>query len=187
MWFLGVILFFFHLVSVPPPPPPPPPPWALQIDLLMNLFEFLFVCAVQALYQDTHPDYLNYIYLISPISFLIINPIGFTLMEIHRHRTLQVAPASSEATGEASSRRQRQDSTRSTDSAMSQSQRVFGPSGDGEGARGEQRTWGKALVLVIRGVALNPIVFMTAVGIAGNFIFNQKVPVILDNILLVLG
>lgn len=143
------------------------------------------MCAVQALYQNTHPEYLNYIYLISPISLLILNPIGFTLMEIHRHYALQTVPATSGATGEVNGRRQRQDSTRSTDST--QSGRSYGSSADGEGVQGEQRTWGKALVQVAKGVLFNPIVFMTAIGIAGNFIFNQKVPVILDNILMVLG
>ena len=37
------------------------------------------------------------------------------------------------------------------------------------------------------GVATNPIVFMTALGIMANFIFKQKVPSYLDNILTVLG
>ena len=37
------------------------------------------------------------------------------------------------------------------------------------------------------GVVTNPIVFMTALGIIANFIFKQKVPSYLDNILTVLG
>ena len=37
------------------------------------------------------------------------------------------------------------------------------------------------------GVITNPIVFMTVLGIIANFIFKQKVPSYLDNILTVLG
>ena len=37
------------------------------------------------------------------------------------------------------------------------------------------------------GVVTNPIVFMTALGIIANFVFKQKVPSYLDNILTVLG
>ena len=37
------------------------------------------------------------------------------------------------------------------------------------------------------GVITNPIVFMTVLGIIANFVFEQKVPLYLDNILTVLG
>ena len=37
------------------------------------------------------------------------------------------------------------------------------------------------------GVVTNPIVFMTVLGIIANFVFKQKVPSYLDNILTVLG
>jgi predicted permease len=36
---------------------------------------------VNAIYNETHPDYLHYIYLIAPISLCILNPIAFLLME----------------------------------------------------------------------------------------------------------
>ena len=36
---------------------------------------------VSAVYGETHPDYLNYIYLIAPISLCILNPIAFLMME----------------------------------------------------------------------------------------------------------
>ncbi|KAL4221937.1 hypothetical protein ACF0H5_017989 [Mactra antiquata] len=41
---------------------------------------------LQALYSSTNPEYLQYIYLIAPISLVILNPIGFTLLEIHRRK-----------------------------------------------------------------------------------------------------
>lgn len=39
---------------------------------------------VEALYQNTHPEYLQYIYLAAPVSLIILNPIGFTLCEIQK-------------------------------------------------------------------------------------------------------
>jgi len=37
---------------------------------------------VEALYSQSHPTYKAYLYLLAPISLVILNPIGFTLMEI---------------------------------------------------------------------------------------------------------
>jgi hypothetical protein len=39
---------------------------------------------VKALYSESNPEYLQYIYLIAPISLLFLNPVGFTMLEIHR-------------------------------------------------------------------------------------------------------
>ena len=38
---------------------------------------------IKALYQVSNPDYLHYVYLISPISLCFLNPIGFFLLEIN--------------------------------------------------------------------------------------------------------
>lgn len=95
---------------------------------------------VLALYSETHPEYLKYIYLVAPISFCILNPIGFVLLEIQKRRT------------------------------------------------SEHHDGGcKVLWHVVKGVITNPIVFMTVIGIIGNFAFSQKVPVVLDGILTLLG
>ncbi|KAK7474300.1 hypothetical protein BaRGS_00034435, partial [Batillaria attramentaria] len=154
----------------------------------------------QALYQSTNPEYLNYIYLISPISLLLLNPIGFTLMEIHRHRSRHALTSTDPTHSAEGSRdsgaehgegdkavtgnghkpsRTHQDSTRSNGS-------LTGNMAQGGGSVAPP-TMGKAALQVAKGVLLNPIVFMTAIGIAGNFIFHQKVPSILDDILEVLG
>ncbi|CAG5127485.1 unnamed protein product, partial [Candidula unifasciata] len=98
---------------------------------------------VQALYGKTHPEYLKYLYLIAPISLVLLNPIGFTLMEIHKHHAIH-------------------DESR------------------GQGFR-------RATMHVLKGVVMNPIVFMTVIGVAGNFIFSGSVPDIIDGILSVLG
>uniref|UniRef100_A0A3Q3VL44 DEP domain-containing protein n=1 Tax=Mola mola TaxID=94237 RepID=A0A3Q3VL44_MOLML len=41
---------------------------------------------VEALYQSTYPEYLQYIYLVAPISLIVLNPIGFVLCEIQEWR-----------------------------------------------------------------------------------------------------
>ncbi|XP_058472121.1 integral membrane protein GPR155 [Solea solea] len=39
---------------------------------------------VEALYQNTHPEYLQYIYLVAPVSLMLLNPIGFAFCEIQK-------------------------------------------------------------------------------------------------------
>ncbi|KAF3694855.1 Integral membrane protein GPR155 G-protein coupled receptor PGR22 [Channa argus] len=38
----------------------------------------------EALYQSTYPEYLQYIYLVAPVSLMLLNPIGFALCEIQK-------------------------------------------------------------------------------------------------------
>ncbi|XP_061735993.1 lysosomal cholesterol signaling protein [Nerophis ophidion] len=39
---------------------------------------------VKALYQSTYPEYLQYIYLVAPVSLMLLNPIGFTFCEVQK-------------------------------------------------------------------------------------------------------
>ncbi|NXX82274.1 GP155 protein, partial [Urocolius indicus] len=39
---------------------------------------------VEALYQNTYPEYLQYIYLVAPISLMMLNPLGFIFCEIQK-------------------------------------------------------------------------------------------------------
>uniref|UniRef100_A0A665WXZ7 DEP domain-containing protein n=1 Tax=Echeneis naucrates TaxID=173247 RepID=A0A665WXZ7_ECHNA len=39
---------------------------------------------VEALYQNTYPEYLQYIYLVAPVSLMLLNPIGFAFCEIQK-------------------------------------------------------------------------------------------------------
>lgn len=41
---------------------------------------------VEALYQTTYPKYLQYIYLVAPVSLMMLNPLGFVLCEIQKWR-----------------------------------------------------------------------------------------------------
>lgn len=43
-----------------------------------------YFLTVEALYQSTYPEYLQYIYLVAPVSLMILNPIGFALCEIQK-------------------------------------------------------------------------------------------------------
>uniref|UniRef100_A0A8C9Z9U9 G protein-coupled receptor 155 n=1 Tax=Sander lucioperca TaxID=283035 RepID=A0A8C9Z9U9_SANLU len=52
---------------------------------------------VDALYRSTYPEYLQYIYLVAPVSLMLLNPIGFALCEVqkwkqasHSHSTLGI-------------------------------------------------------------------------------------------------
>lgn len=114
------------------------------------LFNYFFL-AVQSLYADTHPEYLKYIYLIAPISVIVLNPIGFVLLEIQNHREREAENSSVEIKGEGS--------------CMPLSIGLH----------------------VIKGVVTNPIVFMTVIGIIGNFVFHRNIPDVLSDILDVFG
>lgn len=153
---------------------------------------------LQPLYQETHPDYLNYIYLIAPISLCILNPFGFILMEIHRRKLAHQIDANKQEHGDATNgsagvdhspeRRCSQVSQRH--SSGSEGGKGTWPESDGRGSGNkpqEEPSLVRGVLHVAKGVFLNPIVFMTAIGIVGNFIFKQKVPSILDDILVVLG
>lgn len=39
---------------------------------------------VEALYKNTYPEYLQYIYLVAPISLMLLNPIGFAFCEVQK-------------------------------------------------------------------------------------------------------
>lgn len=93
--------------------------------------------AVEALYQTTYPEYLQYIYLVAPVSLMMLNPIGFIFCEIQKWKDTQ------------------------------------NPS------RNKVKIVGLGLLHVLQ----NPIVFMVFIGIAFNFILDQKVPEYMENFL----
>lgn len=39
---------------------------------------------VDALYHISHPDYTQYLYLVAPVSLMLLNPVGFALCELQR-------------------------------------------------------------------------------------------------------
>jgi predicted permease len=44
----------------------------------------LILPIIDAVYKQSHPEYSRYVYLITPISLVILNPIGFVLIEIQK-------------------------------------------------------------------------------------------------------
>ncbi|XP_016061770.1 PREDICTED: integral membrane protein GPR155 isoform X2 [Miniopterus natalensis] len=92
---------------------------------------------VEALYQTTYPEYLQYIYLVAPVSLMMLNPIGFIFCEIQKWKDSQNASQSK----------------------------------------------AKIVGLGFLRVLQNPIVFMVFIGIAFNFILDQKVPEYMENFL----
>ncbi|KAF4533331.1 hypothetical protein B566_EDAN004452 [Ephemera danica] len=105
----------------------------------------LFSIFLAALYAKTHPEYPSYLYLVAPVSLVILNPLGFVLMELGKHRD---APAS--------------------------------PSGPATGSL--HVVW-----TVLRSIALNPVVLMTALGMIGNLIFHHQLPIAIAGVLKLLG
>ncbi|KAK3780258.1 hypothetical protein RRG08_047247 [Elysia crispata] len=98
---------------------------------------------VNAIYSESHPEYVKYLYLIAPVALAILNPIGFIMMEFQKTINSK--------------------------------------------HHGNNGGLFKALIKVLKGIALNPIVNMTVTGIIFNFILKGSLPGILDNIFLVLG
>ncbi|XP_033763024.1 LOW QUALITY PROTEIN: integral membrane protein GPR155-like [Pecten maximus] len=127
---------------------------------------------IQALYEKSHPEYLKYIYLIAPISVVFLNPIGFVLLEIQKRRT-QVS----------------KDSLGSYSSHGQESESLLGNSGSLQKKPETTTHTSTAMVAahVFKGVISNPIVFMTVIGIIGNFIFKHNLPAVLEGILTSLG
>jgi hypothetical protein len=87
-----------------------------------------------SLYGKTHPEYVSYLYLLVPVSLVMLNPIAFVMMELAKRKSDE------------------------------------GPSF-------------KMLGSIALNVITNPVVLMTSLGVAGNFIFSHSVPTVLANIL----
>ncbi|CAG0907177.1 unnamed protein product, partial [Cyprideis torosa] len=95
---------------------------------------------VVALYKNHHPELPAYLYLLAPISLVLLNPIGFLLMEFQKKRDEK-----------------------------------------------ENAKDGILFRKIFAGVALNPVVIMTVLGIVANLIFDKVLPPVLEGILTVLG
>ncbi|XP_060774709.1 lysosomal cholesterol signaling protein isoform X2 [Neoarius graeffei] len=63
--------------------------------LIAKVCVFALVCVltllvaspeVDALYHSSHPDYTQYLYLVAPVSLMLLNPVGFALCELQRWR-----------------------------------------------------------------------------------------------------
>ena len=111
---------------------------------------------VAALYLKSHPEYPSYLYLMAPISLVILNPIAFLFMELGK-RKLQNSSVNDAA-----------------DSTV-----LDRPS---QAIPKIKSSTSIALNILVK-VLFNPVVLMTTLGIVGNLVFHQQLPVILEGIL----
>ena len=79
------------------------------------------------------------LYLVAPVSLLVLNPIGFVLMEV------------------------------------------------GKGREGKDQRTCAAFFTVTKGLATNPVIVMTVLGVIGNFAFRASLPPLLDQFFKALG
>ncbi|OQR72445.1 integral membrane protein GPR155-like [Tropilaelaps mercedesae] len=99
---------------------------------------------ISYLYEKDHPEFCNYLYLIAPIQLVILNPIGFALMEYGRI-TDNARPAQC------------------------------------------QHNAGSRFRKTLIGIIKNPIIIMTVAGIVANFVFEERLPLLIDTIVQPLG
>lgn len=112
---------------------------------------------VAALYGQSHPQYPSYLYLMAPISLVILNPIAFLFMELGKRRF--------------------QKSLELIDESLSESN-----SSPVVSLRKKESSTSIALNILVK-VLFNPVVLMTTLGIIGNLVFRQDLPAILEGIL----
>nr|XP_039263349.1 integral membrane protein GPR155-like [Styela clava] len=135
---------------------------------------------IQAVYGNSHPEFLQYIYLLAPISLLVLNPIGFMLLEIDKCRNndeeYMVVDGSEMTDDEESKTVQVGTSINVVDEDVVNG----GNSEFEEEVYEESKFTAKTCLNVSKGVFLNPLVFMVFIGLAGHFIFNGKLPNIIS-------
>ncbi|KAI8426331.1 hypothetical protein MSG28_005195, partial [Choristoneura fumiferana] len=103
---------------------------------------------VNAIYENTHPEYALYLYLMAPISLAILNPVAFVLMEIKKQRdNAQIITTTP------------------------------------EGERQSDLCKFKLLRQIIKGIALNPVLVMTVLGIIGNIAFKHQLSIYIELLL----
>lgn len=104
------------------------------------------------------PELAHYIYLVAPMQLVLLNPIGFVLMEVQRHRNSRtVAPAPSSP----------------------------GPPAPGQQRR--RFCFDSIVWRVFASVIFNPLVFTVLLAVGLNFVFKGTVPPIINMALTVLG
>ncbi|XP_032821598.2 lysosomal cholesterol signaling protein isoform X1 [Petromyzon marinus] len=127
---------------------------------------------VQALYQATNPEYVQYIYLVAPISLVLLNPVGFVFCELQRRRNVEVEGPGEEEEVEVE--------VEVGATTMTAPPRAL--SGCSR-ALSSLRTCAGAVL----GALVNPVVLSSLVGLAGNFLLARKVPELVSRFLDSLG
>ncbi|XP_078481964.1 lysosomal cholesterol signaling protein [Ciona intestinalis] len=135
---------------------------------------------VKVLYAKTHPELLQYIYLAAPVSLLILNPIGFIMLEIDKQWRKEDSDTSDG---------NELDSSPCDDcpsSGMLYAYCSTLKSDQSVQVETANRGW-KLAFKIFKGVLFNPIVLMVFLGLAFHFIFSGKLPSLLKQILTTLA
>jgi len=172
---------------------------------------------VQAIYQKSHPEYIRYIYLIAPISLVILNPIGFFLLELNEQwnndklekdkepdRTAispnivnssegditQISVVVSEESTNSQSASPDQKVLKTAESTSS-FHSYFAFEDNIVITTGPEKARKNSRLKILKKTLLstisNPIVFMTFLGIVVNFAFKQRIPALIEPILTTLS
>ncbi|RNA34942.1 hypothetical protein BpHYR1_032378 [Brachionus plicatilis] len=139
---------------------------------------------LKAIYSQTHPEYLDYIYLLAPISLVVINPIAFLLMEANE---LMASRAKCQKDSQSDS-----DSVNSSDSDNKDSDNkdsdkldqvaISGNVSNGKSNLTDLSKFG-LLKCTLWATISNPIVFMTIIGLVSNMVLSQHLPRLIEPIL----
>ncbi|XP_036337188.1 integral membrane protein GPR155-like [Rhagoletis pomonella] len=119
---------------------------------------------VMALYQDVHPEYASYLYLMAPISLALLNPIGLVFMEVSK-----IIKTKAEAVQEAT---------------------ICPDNCPAEQLSKRNRCLGEKPLLVLhtlKSLFFNPMLLMTVLGVGGAFVFPNGLPEVVASTLRVFG
>nr|CAH0112507.1 unnamed protein product [Daphnia galeata] len=135
---------------------------------------------VAAVYGNSHPEYAKYLYVMAPISLVLLNPLGFLCMEVgerlkesrrNSQQSIQQQQQQSDVSSiESDGQLSRKVSTSSTTSLSSANQKRAKTNGC------------KIFLSVWKNMLFTPIVLMTVMGIAVNFLCDHQIPAILKNL-----
>ena len=172
----------------------------------------LGVPIVNAVYAESHPNYVHYIYLIAPISLCILNPIAFFLLEYNEQsakldgikvKLNQDEPNESDTeqveeeldyannidennllTNRARSSVQSEQIDPTTSSIERSGSFIFQSVAALKVVQKPMKQSRFDLIkLTMWATASNPIVFMTFIGVVVNFLFKQKLPGLIEPII----
>lgn len=159
----------------------------------------LGVPIVDAIYSDSHPNFINYIYLIAPISLCVLNPIAFFFLELNEHwsklkeqehvKDVEGSNIEEQSDNESSV----QEAHTSADSTTNSFDRslsyefVTAPKSKMNSIEPKKMSRRKLLKHTLWSTIKNPIVFMTFVGLIVNLIFDQKIPALIEPIITTLA
>lgn len=168
---------------------------------------------LKAVYSTTHPKYLDYIYLIAPISLCILNPISFIMMEANEIINKTDKEIEEPNDQDDSPNSVEEDILNNECSLPNTSENIASKSDDNtsltdldeiksinrldikdfminntiKGDKIKKLSKKELIKTTLFSTLCNPIVFMTIIGVIFSFILKRRIPVLIDPILLSLS